>query len=332
LTNLVTGAAGFLGRYVVEQLLARSEPVRALVRRPSQQLAALGVECVHGDLQDLAAVERACRGVDVVYHVAAVAGIWGPWKHYFESNFQGTVHVLEACLKNKVPKLVFTSSPSVTFAGRDQCGIDESAPYPRRWLAHYPHSKALAEQTVLAANGEHGLLTCALRPHLIWGPRDPHLIPRLIARAQSGQLRQIGDGTNRIDAVYVENAAAAHLLAADALEPGAPACGRAYFITNGEPVNCWQWINEILALAHIEPVGRRVPAAAAYAIGGILEAAWTLLGRRDEPRMTRFLAAQLATSHYFNISAARRDLAYEPHVTMAEGMQRLAGALSLFAL
>jgi nucleoside-diphosphate-sugar epimerase len=201
--------------------------------------------------------------------------------------------------------------------------VDESAPYPTRWLAHYPHTKALAEQLVLAANSAE-LLTCALRPHLIWGPRDQHLIPRLIERAASGQLRQIGDGTNQVDAVYVENAAAAHLLAADALWPDSPVAGRPYFITNGEPVNCWQWINEILRLAELPPVERRISFPAAYAAGAVLEAAWTLLGRTDEPRMTRFLSAQLATSHYFDIAAARRDFGYEPKISMAAGMQRLA--------
>src|SRR6185295_5247787 len=167
----------------------------------------------------------------------------------------------------EVRRLVFTSSPSVTFAGRDQCGVDESVPYPTKWLCHYAHTKALAEQLVLEASGQHHLLACALRPHLIWGPGDQHLIPRLLDRARKGQLRQVGIGRNLIDAAYVENAAAAHLLAADALQPGSPVCGKAYFITNGEPVNCWQWINEILALAGLAPITRGVPLPVAYAAG-----------------------------------------------------------------
>ena len=326
---LVTGAAGFLGCYIVEQLVARGDRVRALVRRKVPALEALGVECVQGDIVDAAAVERACRGVEVVFHVAAVAGIWGPWEHFYKTNTLGTQNVIAGCQAAGVQRLVFTSSPSVTFAGRDQCGIDESAPYPKRWLAHYPHTKALAEQAVLRANGEQGLLTCSLRPHLIWGPRDQHLIPRLLDRARKGQLRQVGNGANLIDAVYVENAAAAHLLAADALAPGSPACGKAYFITNGEPVNCWQWINEILALAGLPPVRQKISLRAAYAAGALLEGLWTVLGRTDEPRMTRFLAAQLGTSHYFEISAARRDLGYQPRISMAEGMRRLRAAIGV---
>ena len=324
---LVTGGGGFLGRAIVELLLVRGEQVRLLARGRYPELEAQGVESVQADVQDAAAVAAACRGIDTVFHVAAVAGIWGSWQHYYGINTLGTRNVLTGCRQHGVARLVYTSSPSVTFAGRDQRGVDESAPYPQRWLCHYPHSKAIAEQEVLAANGHGGLLTCSLRPHLIWGPRDAHLIPRLIERARRGQLRQIGDGKNLIDAVYVDNAAAAHLLAADALRPASPAAGKAYFITNGEPVNCWQWINGILALAGLPPVTKRISLPAAYAAGAALEAVWTVLRRTDEPRMTRFLAAQLATSHYFDISAARRDLGYHPRVKMAEGMRRLGEGL-----
>jgi len=324
---LVTGAGGFLGRAVTRQLLARGDQVRALARGKYPDLESQGVECLQGDVQELADVTRACRGVDVVFHVAAVAGLWGSWKHYHGINTLGTKNVISGCLHGEVRRLVFTSSPSVTFAGRDQCGVDESVPYPTKWLCHYAHTKALAEQLVLAANGQHHLLTCALRPHLIWGPGDQHLVPRLLERARRGQLRQIGDGKNLIDAVFVENAAEAHLLAADRLRPGAPVCGKTYFISNSEPVNCWEWINELLKLAGVPPVSKRISYGAAYAAGAMLEGLWTLLGRTDEPRMTRFLAAQLATSHYFDISAARRDLGYEPRISMAEGLERLAPSL-----
>lgn len=324
---LVTGANGFLGRYIVEQLLARGDRVRALVRRDAPELTAVGAELARGDVRELSAVMKAAEGVDVVFHVAAVAGIWGPWKHYFDINVSGTANVLEACLQNKVPKLVFTSSPSVTFGGSDQCGVDESVPYPEKYLAYYPQTKAMAEQLVLDANGSD-LRTCALRPHLIWGPRDQHLIPRLLDRARSGKLRYIGDRKNEIDAVFVENAAAAHLQAADALMPGSPVGGKAYFITNDEPVNCWEWIDQILALAKLPPVKKGISVRGAYVAGAAIEGLWKLLRRTDEPRMTRFLALQLGTSHWFNIDAAKRDFGYQPKITMAEGMERLAAAMT----
>lgn len=320
---LVTGANGFLGQYIVEQLLARGDRVRAYCRRPSANLDTLGVQTVLGDVRDRAATVAACENVDTVFHVAASAGIWGPWQLYYETNTLGTRHVIEGCFRHQVARLVYTSSPSVTFDGREQCGIDETAPYPRRWLCHYPHSKALAEQEVLAANGRQGLLSCALRPHLIWGPRDQHLVPRIVRRARQGRLMRVGNGENLIDMVYVENAAWAHLLAAERLVPGSPVAGGAYFISQGEPVNCWQWIGELLALAGAAPVRRAISTKTAYAIGAALETAHTLCRLKGEPLMTRFLALQLGKSHYFDIDRARRDFGYQPRVSTAEGMRRL---------
>jgi nucleoside-diphosphate-sugar epimerase len=258
---------------------------------------------------------------------------------YDETNRVGTENVIEACRRQGVARLVYTSSPSVVFAGRDQAGINESAPYDFAWMkanrAYYSLSKARGEQDVLAANGDR-LTTCALRPHLIWGPGDQHLIPRLIARARSGRMRRVGEGTNLVDITYVENAVDAHLLAADALaleragllgtrrgEASSPSAGKAYFISQGEPVNCWRWINEILALVDLPPVAKAMTLKAASRLGRICESVFRMTGLSHEPPMTRFLAAQLAKSHWFDISAARRDLGYEPRVSMAEGMRRL---------
>ncbi len=324
---LVTGGGGFLGRYIVEQLLARGDAVRVLGRGDYPDLRKQGAVVVQGDVRDEAAVRAACRGIDVAFHAAAKAGVWGSWRDYYQINTVGTEHVLASCREEGVPRLVYTSSPSVTFAAEDQCGIDETAPYATRWLAHYPHSKALAEQAVLAANGPT-LATCALRPHLIWGPRDQHLVPRLLDRARKGKLRRIGDGKNLIDMVYVENAAEAHLLAADALEKTGTPAGKAYFISQGDPVNCWDWIDEILALAHLPPVRRRVSASLAYRAGAVLEGIWHCLRLPGEPPMTRFVAAQLSTSHYFDIRRAQRDFGYRPKVSTAEGMIRLAASLN----
>lgn len=324
---LVTGAGGFLGRYIVEALLARGEQVRGLARGEYPQLQSLGVEMIRGDVADRETVTFACQGIDCVFHVASRVGIWGAWREYYSANVVGTQNMIEACRACGVGRLVFTSSPSVTFDGRDQCGVDESAPYPQTWLANYPKSKAMAEQAVLAADNPRGLRTCSLRPHLVWGPRDHHLTAKLIERAKSGRLRRIGDAANLVDMIYVENAAEGHLLAADALlSPVAAATspgGKAYFLSQGEPVNCWGWIDEILALVKFPPVRKSMSLAAARRVGLACEAIWTITGQRSEPPMTRFLASQLATSHWFDISAARRDLGYEPRVSTAEGMERL---------
>jgi nucleoside-diphosphate-sugar epimerase len=206
-------------------------------------------------------------------------------------------------------------------------GVDESVPYPAHYEAHYPRTKALAERMVLQANGD-GLATVALRPHLIWGPGDTNLIPRLLARARAGRLLRIGKTPKRIDSVYIDNAAEAHVLAADRLAPGSPVAGKVYFLSQGEPVPLWNLVNRILAAAGLPPVTRTVPVWAARLAGLALEGVYGLLGRQEEPPMTRFLAGELATAHWFNIDAARRDLGYEPRVSIEEGLKRLGIALN----
>lgn len=327
---LVTGGGGFLGQYVVEQLLADGADVRVLCRGRYAALDELGVEIARGDLQDTAFVASACEGIDAVFHVAAVPGIWGAWEMFHGVNTIGTQNVIEGCRKHNVRKLVFTSSPSVVFDGGDHMDADESLPYPTTWLSHYPHTKALAEQAVLAANNEQ-LATCALRPHLIWGPRDTQLVPRLIRRAKSGRLRLVGDGTNLISMAYVENVAAAHLQAAKALEPGSAVAGQAYFVNEPEPVNCGEWINTLLGRAGLPPVTKRISANAAYRIGAVFESVYSLLRISSEPPMTRFLASQLAASHTYRIDKARRDFGYVPIVSVDEGLDRVEPELRAFA-
>ncbi len=329
LKTLVTGAAGFLGRNIVQMLLARGEQVRALCRAQPPELISLAdgypdrLEIVIGDVRDAGSVDRALEAVDVVFHVAGVAGLWGPRDYYQSVNVGGTQNVVEASRRRGVGRLIYTSSPSVVFTDGDQCGADESLPYTQRWLCHYSQSKALAEQLALAANDLRGLQTCALRPHLIWGPGDRQLLPRLLAQARAGRLRRVGDGGNLIDIVYVDNAATAHLQAADALATNPTVGGRPYFISQGEPVNCWRWIDDLLTLASLPPVKCEISTAAAWRLGTAWETAYRLLRVQREPPMTRFLAAQLGRSHWFDISAARRDLGYNPAVSTAQGMRNL---------
>ncbi len=327
---LVTGANGFLGSHLVRKLIEAGHEVTAMSRRRDESLVGLGIETVHGDgrnLDNVVTAHESHGGHDTVFHTASVSGIWGSWKHYHSNNTVGARNVVEACLRTKVQRLVYTSSPSVTFDGNHQISVDESAPYPRQWLAHYPHSKALAEQHVLEADDEKELMTCSLRPHLIWGPGDRHLIPRLMDRARSKKLRRVGDGANLVDTIYVDNAADAHVQAAEALQPGSPVCGSAYFISQDDPVNCWSWINEILEMAELPKVRQSISFPWAYRLGGALEAYHEMFNIDREPRMTRFLAAQLAKHHYFDISRAKRDFGYYPRITMSEGMKRLETSL-----
>lgn len=267
--------------------------------------------------------------MDAVFHVAAKAGVWGAARDFESINVDGTRNVVAACRAQGVPKLVYTSSPSVVFGRDDLCGVNESQPYPSRYLAAYPRTKAVAERMVLEAN-DPKLATVALRPHLIWGPGDPHLIPRVIDRARRGKLRQVGDGKNLVDITYIDNAAEAHVLAADALTTASACAGRAYFISQGEPVALWQWLNQLLDAVGAPKVTKRMSVGAASVLGGVLERAYTLLRLPGEPIMTRFVANQLAKSHYFDISAARRDFGYAPRVSLTEGMSRLVGWLRQF--
>jgi nucleoside-diphosphate-sugar epimerase len=324
---LVTGGGGFLGGVIVRMLRERGEQVRSFSRSEYPALAEIGAEQFRGDLGDREAVSQAARGCDIVFHVAAKAGIWGDYAEFHDTNVTGTENVLAACRANGIRRMVHTSSPSVVFDGRDVEGGDESLPYPTRYEAAYPATKALAERIVLAANSTD-LATVALRPHLIWGPGDNHLVPRILAKGRGGKLRRIGNRPCPVDTVYVDNAARAHLLAADHLEIGSIVSGKAYFISNGEPLPLWEMVNRILAAADIAPVTRSIPPALAYAAGVVCEGLWRRFQLAGEPPMTRFVAHELASAHWFSIAAARADFGYEPEISIAEGLVRLRSWLS----
>lgn len=319
---VVTGGGGFLGRRLVLMLLADGAEVTSISRVSYPELEALGVRCVQADLSQADGFADAIQGADVVFHVAAKAGYWGPRAGYWKANVEGTRNVLEACRLGGVRRLVYTSSPSVCFDGREHVEASNDLPHATRFLAAYPASKAAAENLVLAANGPD-LATVALRPHLIFGPGDPHLIPRLVQRARAGKLVIVGDGRNRVGLTHVDNAAHAHICAARALEPGAACAGRAYFVTNEESVVLWEWIAALLERLGVAPPRRRLPLVAARALGALAEFAWLALRLSGEPPMTRFVALQLATTHTYDMQPARRDLGYEEQVGMAEATDRL---------
>ncbi|MSU66411.1 MAG: NAD-dependent epimerase/dehydratase family protein [Opitutus sp.] len=316
---LVTGGTGFLGRRLVERLLAAGREVTVLGRTPSPDLEARGVRFVRASIDQPDLVQAACAGVETVFHVAARVGVWGKYEEFFRTNVLGTRAVLDGCRTHGVKRLIYTSTPSVVYNGQDLAGADESLPLTSDCPSPYPLTKAIAEREVLAANFPD-LRTVTLRPHLIWGVGDPHLVPRVLERARAGRLRIVGHGKNRVDMVHVENAVDAHLLAERALPAAA---GKAYFITNGEPVVLWDWINDLLTALGEPPVTKRISLRAASLLGAVCEGAWRVLPLRGEPPMTRFVAAELAKEHWFDLTAARRDLGYEPRVTMAAGTAEL---------
>ena len=319
---LITGGGGFVGKEIARQAIEKGLTVSVFGRNHYPELEQMGAACIKGDIRSLADLESACSGMDTVFHVAALAGIWGDWDDYYSINVQGTKNVLKSCRINTVARLVYTSTPSVVFNRQNLTGEDESLDYPDTFLCHYARTKALAEQEVLAAASDE-LATCAIRPHLVWGPGDPHLVPRLLERGRAGLLKRVGDGTNLVDISYVDNVAYAHLLAAENLSARKTANGKAYFVSQDEPVNLWGWINELYEKVGVPAITQSVSFSIAYRAGHLLELAYGLARVKKEPRMTRFLAEQLAKSHYFSIENCKRDLGYSPLVNNVEGMERL---------
>lgn len=322
---LVTGGGGFVGGAIVRRLLARGDTVRSFGRSPQPELSIAGVEVVCGDLADAAAVRAAVADVDVVFHVAAKAGVWGPWESYFQPNVVGTKNVVAACQAEGVGRLVYTSTPSVVFNGKPIRGGGPEMPYGSNWLCHYAQTKALAEEVALSANSD-ALQVVALRPHLVFGPGDPHLLPRVLESIRAGRLKIVGNGANLVDVSYVEDVASAHLNALDALESGV-AAGKAYFVSQGEPVALWPWLNQILEGLEWPALEKRIPLPVAYSAGALAELVWKVFSKKGEPPITRFVAVELAKDHYFNLEPTYQDLGYQPDLSMSEAMERTVADL-----
>ena len=320
---LITGGSGFLGQHLIRFLNRNGfHNLRSFNRSKCAALAGQSIEMHYGDLADFEAISEAVKGCEVVFHVAAKAGIWGNYKSYYRANVEGTLNVLRACERWGVKKLIYTSTPSVVFNGQSLANVNESMPYGKHWLCAYAKTKRIAEEAVLKANGKNGLFTVALRPHLIWGPGDNHLIPRLLDLAKRGLLFRVGSGQNWVDLSYVENVAEAHYLAMNALGQGR-IDGKAYFISQDDPVRLWDWVNDLLVRLELPRVKKRISYRLAYVLGGLFECVYTLLRIPKQPPMTRFLATELAKDHYFNMMAAKMDLHYIPRISNEEGIHKL---------
>lgn len=318
---LVTGGGGFLGSAICRQLARLNHEVLAFQRSPATHLESLGISSVTGDITDFAALDAAARGCDAVIHTAGKAGIWGKPADYRKINIDGTANVIKACRKNRIPILVFTSSPSIVHSGGDIAGADESLPIADHFTAPYPETKAEAEKLVTAANSEE-LQTVSLRPHLIWGPGDPHILPRLAAKTRNGVIALPGPD-KIIDTIFVENAALAHVKALEELRGNARCAGKAYFVTNNEPMPQGEIIRKLLAAIGISARIRPVPDFLATTAGAICETAWRVLGLNSEPPVTRFSVEQLTTAHWFDTGAAEKDFGYLPAFSIEQGLEQL---------
>ncbi len=317
---LVTGGGGFLGKAIVKKLVAKNLAVFSFSRNFYPELENMGVCQIQGDLVDKVAVVKALEKMDVVYHVAAKFGIWGPLKDFIPVNVTGTQNVINACLENNVKQLIYTSSPSVIFDEEDMENVDESIPYPKKYMASYPETKAMAEKLVKNA-AKSGMKTIILRPHLIWGPEDNHFLPTIIKRAK--RLKRVGQKEYLVDTIYVDNAADAHIMASEKLFENPSLSGNVYFLSQDEPMPIWKIINAFLDAAGLPPMKGQVSEKIVYIAGSIFEFVYKFFNIKGEPLITKLGAKELATSHWFNISRAKKDLGYYPKISTQEGLIRL---------
>ncbi len=319
---LVTGAGGFLGSSLSRQLINCGYEVIGLARGHYPHLEKIGIKMIRADLKNSQEIKPHFENIDACFHTAGKVAMWGRWEDFYQTNVMGTQNVIQACREKKVPYLIYTSSPSVIFGNQSIEGADENLPYPKKNYSFYAQSKALAEQDVLQANTQT-LKTLSLRPHLIFGPGDKNLVPRLVESAKKGRLKIIGEGHNRVDVVYIENASEAHRLALEKLVEGAPVDGKAYFIGQG-PVPLWTFINQILEQYKVPPIEKKISFRRAFWLGHIIEKFLSLIGQYNiNPPMTRFVALQMAKSHYYNHERAHRLLGWRPTIGLTQALEKL---------
>jgi nucleoside-diphosphate-sugar epimerase len=314
---LITGASGWLGAAVARDLVAAGHEVRTLQRRPS---GVDGAEDVLGSVTEPAAVARAVEGVEAVVHLAAKVSFAGDEADFVAVNIDGTRSLVRAAKRTGVRRFVFVSSPSVAHTGEPIMGEDAPPAQPERASGAYARTKAAGELAALAADAP-GFAVVAVRPHIVWGPGDPQLVARIQARAATGRLPLVGSGAALVDSTYLDDAVSGIRAALDAAER---VHGNAYVLTSGEPRPIAELLAGFCAAAGIAPPTRRVPVAAARAAGSVVEAVWRVRPGEDEPPMTRFLAEQLSTAHWFDLRRTRRDLGWTPSVGVTEGLRRLA--------
>ncbi len=323
---LITGAGGFLG-FEIAKLLTENKNLKVIniSRSHHVKLDEIGVETIKCDISNKEQVSQIdLTDVEGIFHVAAIAGVWGKASDFYNVNFLGTKNLVDRAIESNMKHFIYTSTPSVVFGKDDIIAGDESLDYPEKYYTDYARTKSMAEKYVRSKSSE-SFRTISIRPHLIWGPGDPHLIPRLKQKAMNNKLKQVGDGENLVDIIYVENASLAHVQAFEALIKRNIG-GRCYFIGQENAIKLWGFINQVLEKSNLNPVQSQVSEKLAFNLGYVFEKIFSFFGiQKPEPPMTRFVAMQLAKSHYFSHEAAKNDFDYKIKYTIEEGLERTFG-------
>ena len=335
---IVTGGGGFLGFAVIKHIQKefKNAEIVSISRNFYQELEKKGVKQIEADISKQDDIKESFfEKQDLVFHIAAKAGVWGDYDDYYAINFLGTKYIADICLKKNIP-LVYTSSPSVVFSGEDMEGVDESVSYPekpekreksektKKFLSHYSKTKALAEQYILKLCKE-GLRAIILRPHLIWGPLDNHLVPKILKR--SNKLFKIKNRRNLVDTIYIDNAAYGHILSAKKIIQDGSSSGKIYFLSQDEPIYVFDMIDGILKAGGKDRVKKEAPYFLVYFAAFLIEKIYKLFRIKKEPLITRFIVKELSSSHWFDISHAKKDLGYTPLVSTKKGLEELKNHL-----
>ena len=318
---LVTGAGSLLLGGIAQQLAERGDHVVCFQRRTTETTHQ-NITMIAGDIRDRGSVTEAANGCNAIIHGAARVGVMGSWEEFQSTNVDGTSNILRAATEHQISRLVYVSTPSVAHVGDAIEGDIATPATTGRKRAYYAESKAQAEILALQANSAD-LGVVAIRPHLVWGPGDTQLVGRIVERARQGRLVMVGSGNALVDSTYIDNAISAHIAALDAVTPGSPCAGKAYVISNGEPRTVNELMSRICDAAGVEFSPKHVPAVIARNLGSLVERVWPLF-RKDEPPITRFVAEQLGTAHWFDQRPAQEDLNWKPTVSLDEGFVRLA--------
>ena len=319
---IITGGRGFVGKAICKKLKDTDNEIHTIGRSKNFSKYDFPENCIHHciDLAKDPLPETFFEKTDIIFHVAAKAGVWGKYSEFYSSNVLATEKLLANCIKYNVPKLIYTSTPSVVFSGHPIKNGNESLAYGDTGLSFYAETKIIAEKHVLSKNDQSNIQTLSLRPHLIWGENDPHLLPRVIDRHKKGRLRQVGNGKNMVDLTHVDNVAHAHICAMNAMIKNPKLGGKAYFIGQNEPVSLWKWLNEVFEKISLPKITKKISFKNAYLLGNSLEKIWRIFHLKGEPPMTRFVASQLSHDHWFSNESAQKDLGYKPIKDMKKSL------------